>query len=85
MIFYVKFDPINHLIVDYSNVFDEDKHIFYLSIDINKEYNEELAYIHQSYRQGNHYRPAAHSISIKTIKSLLIEKIRNDKLDYLIK
>lgn len=84
MIFYVKFDPINQKIIDYSSNFDEEKHTFYLKIDLKREYNTELAYIHHNHRSSPYYRAASHSISVKKIQRLLIEKIRDDKLDYLL-
>lgn len=85
MVFYVKFDPNSNSIVDYSTEFNEDIHVFYLKIDLGRDYGSELAYIHQSYRQGRNYRPSSLSVSIKEIQRILLEKIRQDKLDYLIK
>jgi len=82
MIFYVKFDPISNFILDYSSTFDERIHVFYLKIDLNKNYGEELVYIHQS---GKNYRPSSISVMIREIQRSLLEKIRQDKLDYLLK
>jgi nitrate reductase assembly molybdenum cofactor insertion protein NarJ len=84
MIFYVKFDPIRQIIEDYSSTFDDEKHTFYLKIDTNRDYGNEMAYIHQSNKQRNHYKSASYSTPIRQIQCILIEKIRNDKLNYLI-
>jgi hypothetical protein len=89
MIFYVKFDPVTKSIVDYSSEFDENLHFGYLKIDLNKDYGNDLAYINHYYKTGGlaygNYRPSSISILVKEIQRSLLEKIRNDKLDYLIK
>lgn len=86
MIYYVKFDPISKSIVDYSSIYDENIHIFYLKIDLSNNYGDELAYIHHNFKQGGKsYRPTSLSISVNEIQGILLEKIRQDKLDYLIK
>ena len=84
MIFYVKYDPFNEKITDYTDKFDYDKVHKYVVIDIYKKYEDETTYIGYSLNnqsKGLRNRQSSYKIYIKNIQSKLIEEIRENKIN----
>ena len=80
MIYYVEFDPVFDVILDYSTF--SDGNLSLIKIDTNIDYiNETTFVLSKNIKNKN----VLHQKFLKLIKSKLIDKIRDDKLNYLFK